>query len=168
METDRPPAPATDTREVAAALLAILSDDSAPSLSRVHSVVVELDRALAAEPDAVVLAEALARAVIAVGRPLLAHTRLATVAATLAAAEAFVRVPDEATERRYQECATMSYPYGPGDGCYAIDGHPDPEPDNGCRSGAGTLAQVAYQLGADVVAERLAVELNPWLRELLD
>jgi hypothetical protein len=146
-------------------MLAILEDRDTPSLNRLHALVVALDRAIADDDeDDSVSVQTLARAVVAVGRPLLEHTRLSTVAATLEAAEAFVRAPDEVTWRRYFECATLSYPYGSGDGCLAITGHPDPESGNGCRSGSGTLAEVAYWLGVDVVVDTLTAELVPWLR----
>jgi hypothetical protein len=154
----------TGTAATASALLAILEDRTRPPQARVHAFVVALDRALVERWDDPVLQTALARAVVAVGPALLAATGAPTVAATLAAAEEFVRSPDEEKRRRYVERATASYPYGPGDGCLTLPGDECDSPGSGCRSGAGTLAQVATVLGAEVVADRLGADLIPWLR----
>jgi hypothetical protein len=157
----------TQPRATAAALLAILDAADTPPTERVHAVVGVLDLAIVTEPDDPVLEQLLARCVVAVGHPLAGHTRAPTVAATLAAAEAFVRGPGAGTRAHYVACATRSYPYGPGDGCYAVRDRPCPAPPgNGCRSGAGTLAQVAYAVGADVVAGALTADVAPWLRTL--
>ena len=130
-----------------------------PAAERVHAVVRTLDVALRRDPVNLELAAVLARAVAAVGPPLLEQTQAPTIAATLAAAQSFV---DEPTTERYDAYvarATASYPYGPGEGCHAI-GECDGTA-NGCASGAGTLAQVAAAVGADVVLDRLRAEFRP-------
>ncbi len=106
----------------------------------------------------------LARAVVAVGRPLAERAPAPNVAATLAAAEAYALAPDDAAYEAYFWCATSSYPYGTGEGHYGIG--EDCEPGTGCYTGAGTLYHVAREIGFEVVIEALRAELVPWLREL--
>jgi hypothetical protein len=129
-----------------------------------------LDHATVAEHDAQrygsVAGQALARCVVAVGPDLLAATGASTVAATLEAAQAFVDGPTEAAWEDYVARATQSYPYGPGDGCLAIGDRPCADPGSGCRSGAGTLAQVASVIGAGTVQARIVAALAPWLQAL--
>jgi hypothetical protein len=155
-----------DDSDVAAIALTIIEDDRTPAQARVLALVEMLDRVLMdnlyAGRDHSIAAQVLARAVAAVGRPLLARDPFPTVAATLAAAEAYAKNPNDETERVYQERATASFPYGPGDGHLGVgDGC---EPGSGCPSGAGTLFCVADMVGSDVVIQALITELTPWLR----
>ncbi|HET7015756.1 MAG TPA: hypothetical protein VFI65_17685 [Streptosporangiaceae bacterium] len=152
--------------ELALAMQAIIGNDSLPASERVVALVRLLDQAVF---DAYlrdqyhgIESQILARAVAAVGRPLLGHWPMPTVAATLAAAQAYVRAPGDQTWDAYASCATSSYPYGSGDGHYGLDENCDP--GTGCVTGAGTLVCVADQIGAEVVVEVLTAELLPWLR----
>ena len=160
---DAAPQPVT-----AAALLAIIEDAGAGREQQVRLLVEALDLGIVAGPRHGVAQQALARAVAAIGRPLLAHHGPGLVASrvrpTLAAAEAYARDPSEETDLALAVCATASFPYGPGDGCLAIAdlGHCDP--GSGCFSGAGTLYCEAWHLGFDGVMQALAAELAPWLR----
>jgi hypothetical protein len=146
--------------------LAIIEDDPTPPRVRVLALVETLDHAVLDAPqgglDHGIAAQILARAVAAVGRPLLAHAPAPTIAATIAAAEAYADDPGDETWRAYFACATDSYPYGAGEGHYGIEA--GCEPGSGCVTGAGTLVSVAAMVGFDAVVDALAAELTPWLR----
>ena len=86
------------------------------------------------------------------------------ISATLGAAEAYARDPGDQTELALFECATDSYPFGPGEGHYGITERDGCEPGSGCRSGAGTLLFAARETGFAVVIQVLTAELAPWLR----
>jgi hypothetical protein len=77
------------------------------------------------------------------------------MAATIAAADAYLEHPSEETYMAYVAAATRSYPYGAGDGCYRIDGAENCGPGSGCRSGAGTLDRIAAVVGARAVREAI-------------
>jgi len=108
--------------------------------------------------------QTLIRAFVACGSSL---EHLPTVACTLRAAREFIAEPTEAQWDALLRAATDSYPFGPGDGCFAIAeiGYTRCEPGSGCRSGAGTLACIAHEVGYDAVADAVRVELGKWLRE---
>jgi len=159
-----------DGADLVAAVPAIIGNDLVPAAERVISLVRLLDQAVF---DAFlhdqyhgIESQLLARAVVPVGRPLLEHVPVPTVAATLAAAQAYTRAPGDETWDAYAKCATSSYPYGSGDGHYGIDD--GCEPGNGCITGAGTLLCVARQVGFEVVVEELTAELVPWLRAVAE
>ncbi|MCE7987549.1 MAG: hypothetical protein DYG89_40820 [Caldilinea sp. CFX5] len=107
----------------------------------------------------------LARAVVAVGYRLYEKDNARTIALTIAAAERFALAPTAENFASYQAAATNSYPFGAGDGCYAIaeTGYPGCEVGSGCRSGSGCL----YLSGMDeiFVIEAIRKELLPWLQE---
>src|SRR5688572_11622490 len=97
---------------------------------------------------------ALTRAVTRAGDVLAAHQGFGAghpVAATIAAAEAYLAHPHTQTYAAYVAAATRSYPYGAGEGCYRIDGAADCSPGSGCRTGAGTLDRIAAVVGARAV-----------------
>jgi hypothetical protein len=101
---------------------------------------------------------ALTRAVARAGRLLLTHPGFGPehpVAATIAAAEAYVAHPSEEAYAEYFAAATRSYPFGAGEGCYRVDGAEDCEPGSGCRTGAGTLDQIAAVVGAQGVRDAI-------------
>jgi hypothetical protein len=112
--------------------------------------------------------QALARAVVAAGPALLARQPLPTVEATLAAGAAYVAAPSEATWAALFEASTMSYPFGPGEGCYSTWADGGCAPGSGCRSGAGTLSSIASEVGAAVVLTAVRAALLPWLAALED
>jgi hypothetical protein len=152
--------------ELAGAVLAILGDDEAAAHERVTEFVRILDRsvydAFLADRYHGIESQILARAVVAVGRPLWEQKPAATIAATIAAAQAYVQAPDDETWVAYATCATSSYPFGSGDGHYGVED--SCEPGSGCITGAGTLLHVADEVGFDVVIAALITELVPWLR----
>jgi hypothetical protein len=123
-----------------------------------------LDRRLADATPQSLEAQLLGRAVIAAGRPLAA--KHATVARTLEAARAYVGDPTDDRYEAFQIAATASYPYGPGDGCFAIAelGYAGCDVGSGCRSGAGSLVCVAEEIGYECVAEAVRREVSEWLR----
>jgi hypothetical protein len=102
----------------------------------------------------------LARLVASVGDLLLARDPAsARVRATQAAARSYLTAPGEDTWTAYSARATDSYPYGPGDGCYAIADPPTGcDAGTGCPSGAGTLYFAGDEVGfADVASAITAV-----------
>jgi hypothetical protein len=153
---------------LAAALLFLLGGDGRDPLDRIDDMVEALDRAimqdLRHDNSHGVAAQALARAVVALGIPLLQHTNLSRIALTLEAARVYADSPDDETLQAYVERATHSYPYGPGDGCLALDDRECGEPGSGCPSGAGTLRYTANELGGETALPALAAALSPWLR----
>jgi hypothetical protein len=92
------------------------------------------------------------------------------VVKTIKAAEAYLLEPSEALFDHYFMAATASYPFGSGEGCYAVGelGYPGCEPGSGCISGAGSLYSMAAELGAIVVMQSIARELIPWLQDEID
>ena len=115
----------------------------------------------------------LTRAIVAAGFALAEKKNFpatAPVMRTINAAEQYCLEPTEPTFDCYFEAATASYPFGAGDGCYAIDelGYASCEPGSGCTSGAGSLYQMALDLSVDAVWQALTLELVPWLRGGVD
>ncbi|OQD56850.1 hypothetical protein BM536_006955 [Streptomyces phaeoluteigriseus] len=151
---------------LSAALLSLLEGDGRDPLDRIDDMVEALDRAILRDVlhdvSHGMAAQTLARAVIALGSPLLQHTNLPQIALTLEAARAYADSPDDKTKQAYLERATHSYPYGPGDGHLGLDDR-GCEPGSGCTSGAGTLRQTANALGGDTALHALAAALSPWL-----
>jgi len=152
----------------AAALLTILGDGAAGPEHQLRSLVMAIDLAVAREPEHGLATQALARAVAAVGRPLLVRhpdgPQSLRITATLAAAEAYARDPGDQTELALYDCATDSYPFGPGEGHYGTTERDGCEPGSGCRSGAGTLLFAARETGFAEAVQALTAELTPWLR----
>jgi hypothetical protein len=156
-----------DGADLVAVVPTIVGDDQLPAAERVIALVRLLDQAVF---DAFmrneyhgIESQILARAVVAAGRPLLEHWPMPTVAATLAAAEAYTQAPGDQTWDAYARCATSSYPYGSGDGHYGID-EEGCDPGSGCVTGAGTLLCIGREVGFEVVIEALTAELLPLLR----
>src|SRR5262249_24559287 len=83
------------------------------------------------EPDGPGLNDvAIARALIAIGPALFeAGYDQPNLRATLRAAAAFVATPSDETHGELIEVATMSYPFGPGDGCLSMGRHGEEEAD---------------------------------------
>lgn len=110
----------------------------------------------------------LARTVIAIGYRLIDKFGLATIKATTESAEIFALEPTLESFDAYLRAATHSYPFGSGDGCYAIHeiGFAGCEPGSGCSSGSGCL----YSSGLEdvFVMQCIADELIPWLEDRAD
>ncbi len=135
-----------------------------PSKEALLTLISWLDVACAEAPLTSLPRQILARAVVAVGYVLYEKFGYETIAQTIQAAEGFALAPTLDNFAAYQNAATNSYPFGPGDGCYAIaaTGYAGCEPGSGCRSGAGCLYLV--ELGEIVVMETVAKDLLPWLQ----
>ncbi len=112
--------------------------------------------------------EFVARAIVA-GAPLFttAYPRARErVATTRRAAERFLSAPNEMTRAAYFRAATSSYPFGPGDGCFAV-----PElgqhgtPGAGCAGGVGTIAYLVPVEDTARLLRALRLALRPWLAE---
>ena len=129
----------------------------------------ELDVAATTDRDCestAFVVQVLTRAIAAGGRVLIAAMGYGAdhpVSRTVAAADDYGRQPSENAHDAYFAAATNSYPYGAGEGCYAMDGAASCEPGSGCISGAGSLAQIAFRAGAPAVLDALGAELTPWL-----
>lgn len=109
----------------------------------------------------------LARAVVALGRTLTeiyAYKAHQAVAHTTQAAETFALEPTEENFAEYYLAATNSYPFGPGDGCYALQetGYAGCEPGSGCHSGSGCL--YIREIEEASVMQIIARQLVPWLQ----
>ncbi|MEE3717350.1 hypothetical protein V2H45_11370 [Tumidithrix elongata RA019] len=140
-----------------------------PSQEALHEFIRWLDLVCSEEPLDSLPRQILTRGVIAAGKELIekrAYLSNHPVAKTLQAAEAYCLAPTEATSDRYFRAATNSYPFGTGEGCYAVKelGYAGCEPGSGCTSGAGTLDQIAYEVGAAEVMRLIAKEIVPWLK----
>lgn len=112
----------------------------------------------------------LARAVIAIGYELLQKRDGETIRRTIQAAEEFALEPQMDRYEIFQNAATNSYPFGPGDGCYAVptEKYSGCEPGSGCISGAGCLFHTAPVLNEEEVLQVIARELVPWLHGKAD
>jgi hypothetical protein len=107
--------------------------------------------------------ELLARAASALG-PLLTTWPRENIAVTEAAARRYLEAPTAAAFDAFCDAATASYPFGPGDGCFAIDelgGHGAPASGD---AGFGFIWTVAAECGADVAMRALQIALGPALR----
>jgi hypothetical protein len=110
--------------------------------------------------------QALTRMVAAAGRLLLAGLPGPVgerVSRMVVAAEAFASEPGEDSFLTYFEAATGSYPYGAGEGCLSMDSGAGCGPGTGCRTGAGTLWQIAATVGVGAVLDAVAQAVVPWL-----
>jgi hypothetical protein len=106
--------------------------------------------------------QALARAIIAAGR---ACGYKGTAGTTLGAGMAFAIEPTEENWDAFAAAATVSFPFGPGDGCHHIDDveFEHGELGGGCVTGAGCLVSMADGGDPDAVAEAVRRELGAWL-----
>lgn len=139
-----------------------LASAAGPADEALAALIDHLDRAEDLAPGGLPL-QLMARAVVAAGQALLRRGPPRPVAATVAAAQAYVDDPGEGTFAYYAEAATRSYPFGAGDGCYARAGRSDCGAGSGCRTGIGTLAAVAVEVGAPAVLAAVVEAWAPWL-----
>jgi hypothetical protein len=145
---------------------AVHDDESAVTSLRALIRQFDLDRAADYDPTSFTT-QATTRAVAAAGRVLVRHLVLADdhpVRRTIATADAYAAHPTEEAYDAYFDAATHSYPYGAGEGCLKINGSTSCEPGEGCRSGAGSLDQIASAAGAVAVVAAIKQKLGPWLR----
>lgn len=113
--------------------------------------------------------QAMARGFVALGYELVeqnGYTQHHPVYTTLKSAENYVLHPSEENWDIMGGDATMSYPFGPGDGCFSLrdSGVAHGQPGDGCSSGAGSLASVG--INPERVMELLRDSLIPWLNTL--
>jgi hypothetical protein len=153
----------------AATLLAILEAAPGAPEDRIRALVESLDLAICADDSHGLPRQALARAVAALGPPLLATMpggrAQERISATAAAARAYARNPGDSTELELFHQATNSYPFGPGDGHYGTaETSTACQPGSGCQSGAGTLLFAARAAGFTPATRALTASLSPWLR----
>lgn len=140
---------------------ALLTSDNARKF--VLAIIRWLDLRIAEDQDGVCML--LARAFVAAGEELLEfdfHQRYggtypdvyAAISSTLEAARAYVEAPSEANYGWLEHTATESYPFGAGQGCYAVEaiGASGCAPGSGCVSGAGSLAMFAEVVGWELAA----------------
>ncbi|MCB0009865.1 MAG: hypothetical protein KDE04_25545, partial [Anaerolineales bacterium] len=135
-----------------------------PTRASLFKLVSRLDLACSSAPPDTPPPQILARAIVAVGQTLYEKLGYATIANTLQAAEWYVLEPTAENFATYQRAATNSYPFGSGDGCYAVaeTGYTDCQPGSGCSSGAGSLCLIGMDETA--VLALLRKELLPWLQ----
>ncbi|MCB9566098.1 MAG: hypothetical protein H6710_02585 [Myxococcales bacterium] len=148
--------------------LRALLDADTPAPELLLQLVRDLDLAWRAGDSAThrFIDEALARMLVA-GAPLFlaAYPRARERAsATLQAAEQFIAEPSDENHAAFFRAATDSYPFGPGDGCFAV-----PElgshgtPGAGCAGGVGSIAYLAPASESARLLAALRRELGPWL-----
>ncbi len=148
-----------------AAAIALLSPEKDPK-SFLLELVAWLDHRLSVTPPESLEHQLFVRAVIAQGR-LLEHDLESGIGDTMAKARAYAAEP---TETRYGDllgAATMSYPFGPGDGCLAVQELGScRDLGSGCRSGSGTLVSMVYPFGYEACARLVREDLTAWLATL--
>lgn len=90
----------------------------------------------------------------------------ANVEAVAHAARAFVGSPDETTSDAFHAAATAAFPFGPGDGCFAVaELWEHGTPGAGCASSAGCLMAMAHFIGAEATLSSLERELSAWVAD---
>jgi len=107
----------------------------------------------------------LARSVIAAGLAIETTNHGDRLKTTIDTACDFALSPTYENLALFVGASTNSYPFGPGDGCHSVSetGFEGCEVGSGCRSGAGTLNQVAYKIGSESLMKVIAEDLLPWL-----
>jgi len=144
--------------------------DEEAALGRLLSVVRWFDETVSVAEPASPAVQALTRSIAAAGRVLVQHEHLPDghpVRQTITRADEYAAEPGPDTYASYADAATRAYPFGAGDGCHRV-----PElayncdPGSGCRSGAGSLYQVALAVGARAVLAAIEREVGPWSRAL--
>ena len=144
-----------------------------PSQAALYELISWLDTICTDDDPAGLEYQLLSRAMLAMGVELLCvlpFTAQPNVRATIDMLETYILEPCERTYDGYTAAATNSYPFGAGDGCFAVPalGFTGCERGSGCRSGAGSLASLPPELEAGVVFGRIATELIPWLTDESD
>jgi hypothetical protein len=153
--------------------IAIEKLSSPPTEASLLTLISWLDLACATASPASFQKQLLTRAIAAAGYELVKKKNFPAdhpVIATIKAAEAYLLAPTDETFAGYFSAATNSYPFGAGEGCYAIRelGYPGCEPGSGCMSGAGSLYNIAHATGFEVVWQSITSELIPWLQDGTD
>lgn len=148
--------------------MAALLESAEPGRGTVLAIVRLLDLAWRGDaPGArALIDEAVCRMLIA-GAPLYveAYPRAQPAAErTLSAARAFVATPGEAQRTALFRAATNSYPFGPGDGCFAVSElGTHGTPGAGCAGGVGCLAYLAPAPASRRLVDLWRAAVLPWL-----
>ncbi|MEJ7599915.1 MAG: hypothetical protein WKG01_18560 [Kofleriaceae bacterium] len=87
------------------------------------------------------------------------------IAATAVAARAYLASPSEDRWSTFEQAATDSYPFGPGDGCLAIDELGGCGQPGAGDHGAGFIWEAAIVIGMERVCDALHSEIDGWLAE---
>lgn len=134
-----------------------------PSKDALLTLISWLDLACSQASSTSLPQQILARAMVAVGYQLYKTLGYKTLAQTIEAAEQFALEPTIGNFDQYQNAATNSYPFGAGDGCYAIPetGYHGCDRGSGCRSGSGAL--YLAEIDKIVTMEIIQNALLPWL-----
>jgi hypothetical protein len=153
-----------------------LADETVSVQQRLLALIRTVDLAygrLIYQPDAdqeALLGAVLAHATVAIA-PLLTTAGYAwdgLVEATARAAGAYIKSPTEVHWTAFMEASTNSYPFGPGDGCLAVDelgGHGTPGAGD---HGAGFIwfsAIIGPEIGPERVYHALLNEMDGFLAE---
>jgi hypothetical protein len=137
-----------------------------PSRESLLNLVSWLDRECIVSKDpSSIPYQILVRSIIAVGYYLLNDQgKIETIIETIRGGENYALNPTELNWSVFCNCATMSYPFGPGDGCFSIkelENGSTCKPGSGCISGSGSLA--SQGLNDSEVMTIIAEELLPWI-----
>jgi hypothetical protein len=137
-----------------------------PSRESLLSLISWLDKECIATEDLTSIPyQILVRSIIAIGYKLIDERgERENILNTVRSGENYALNPTEENRDVFIECGTMSYPLGPGEGCFGIEELGDGsscKPGNGCISGAGSFALQGLDDG-DVIAI-IAKELTPWI-----
>jgi hypothetical protein len=151
------------------ALLRRLDDPSTAPAQRLLDVVRMLDLALVAADavgdDVSWAHQAVARAVIALA-PLVPASD--PIASTTAAALDYATAPSSDAWSALVAAATDSYPFGPGDGCLAVDELGGHGVAGAGDRGPGFVWSVAQECGVDSVCVLLRDAIATWVEESAD
>ena len=116
------------------------------------------------------------RSIIAIGYYLTDHTSLSlparqNILKTIKAASEYVIYPDANSFEKYFTCATNSYPFGAGEGCYSVkqlvknEAHPCAI-GSGCMSRAGSI--LLNGIDHTIAFQVIVADLIPWLKNSHD
>lgn len=139
---------------------------AAPTEESLRSLVSWLDiRCQESENDTSVYHQVFARALAELGYNIIEKQgMMKTVAATIRSAENYAVTPTEAAWDSLFFDATLSYPFGPGEGCYSIYPAESEKPcrtGSGCRSGSGCL--MCMGIPSETVMTLIYKAVYPWI-----
>lgn len=139
---------------------------AAPTEESLRNLVSWLDiRCQESENNTSVYHQVFVRALVELGYSIMEeHGLKKTVAATIRSAENYAVTPTEAAWDSLFFDATLSYPFGPGEGCYSIYPAESEKPcrtGSGCRSGSGSL--MCLGIPSETVMLLIYKAVYPWI-----